>query len=120
VNGVSDRPVLFAEKVPCSFKACSITYGFEDNFFSLDGDPERLGWHPALEKSGKWQVLRGGMHQIDANALNSVLAKVHDAAGIVYQARLCKDAGSHFRTDGSCRADTCRPSPTWSPGKRRI
>ncbi len=80
-RGLLRRPpeklALFSEKILCSFRACAITYGFEDTFYGPFADPEMLGWRVPAGKAGKWGISSGEMLQIDSDALNCVLVKEH-------------------------------------------
>jgi hypothetical protein len=77
IRNKPDSLALFTEKTACSFKGCSVTYGFEDTFFGFFGEPEDLGWRLRSGNAGKWQISGGELTQIDPHALNSVLVKEH-------------------------------------------
>jgi len=89
-----DRLTLFSNSLPCSFKACSITYGFEDDFYGIAGDPDQAEWHTPAGISGVWRIVDGELLQEEAGVQNSLIVKEHSLEDyeLVVNARLVTDA----------------------------
>lgn len=94
LEATPDRLTLFSNSLPCSSKACSITYGFEDDFSGIADDPGQAGWHTPAGISGAWRIVDGELIQEEAGVQNSLIVKEHSLEDyeLVVNARLVMDA----------------------------
>lgn len=81
IGKVEEQPSslsLYSEYGSSGFKGCTVTYGFEDDFWGENLDRESLGWlTPAGAGTGEWKIFDGEMLQTDTHALNCVVVKEH-------------------------------------------